>query len=83
MKKTPAQINEPASRGLTKNNINNHTLKLSKKPLNRFECYKNLLDEFLIDNPAHTQEELYSACQYFADQCGLTVAPKAKGGLNV
>lgn len=54
----------------------NHTPKLAKMPVNKFETYQWLLDEFYKANPNPTDAELSSACQYFARQCGLTLASK-------
>lgn len=85
MKKKPAPITEPALNGLT-NPYKNHTPKLHKKPLSKFQTYENLINEFISANPDHTEYELDRACLYFATQCGLTVAEKAKaemGGRHV
>jgi hypothetical protein len=86
MKKMPALMTEPAPSGVASNNVNNHTLKLYKKPLSKFQTYENLINEFMAANPDHTDFELDRACLYFATQCGLTVAEKAKakmGGSHV
>jgi hypothetical protein len=86
MKKMPAPITEPALSGVMTNYTNNHIPKLCKKPLSKFETYENLINEFIAANPYHTDYELDRACLYFATQCGLTVAEKAKekmGGRNV
>jgi hypothetical protein len=78
MKKKPALMTEPAPRGINHYNVNNHTPKLYKKPLSKFQTYENLINEFIAANPNHTDFELDRACLYFATQCGLTVAEKAK-----
>jgi len=86
MKKMPAHITEPAPRGQNYYNVNNHTPKLYKKPLCKFQTYQNLIDDFIAANPNYSESELDRACLYFANQCGLTVAEKAKqkmGGSHV
>lgn len=86
MKKMPARITEPALRGINDHNVNNHTPKLHKKPLSKFQTYENLINEFIAANPDYSESELDRACLYFATQCGLTVAEKAKakmGGSHV
>lgn len=74
-----SQLQKDQQKDTTKSYIN-HTPKLARKPLSKFETYQFLLDEFYKANPTPTDNELSRACQYFADQCGLTVAAKAKGG---
>lgn len=78
MKKMPAPSTEPA----LNNHVNNHTPKLYKKPLNKFATYEYLINEFFTVNPNPTDAELDRACLYFATQCGLTVAEKAKAKMG-
>lgn len=53
-------------------------IKKPQQPINKFSTYESLINEFYIANPNPTDAELSSACLYFADKCGLTVATKAK-----
>lgn len=87
MKKMPAPVTEPAKiSGVDIYYKTNTTPKLYKKQINKFKNYENLIDEFIAANPNYSEYELDRACLYFATQCGLTVAEKAKqkiGGSHV
>ena len=85
MKKMPASTTEPALNDYS-NNHNIHTPKLYKNPLNKFAYYEGLINEYIAANPNYSEYELDRACLYFANQCGLTIAEKAKekrGGRHV
>ncbi len=56
----------------------NSAVQIIKKTLNKFTTYEQLINEFIDTNPNYTDMELNQACLFFATQCGLTVAAKAK-----